>query len=212
MGKVYYTVPLAADDTVIYPEVSDKFKADISFIGTYLPQKRRIFKEQVFPLRNKYNLKLYGQDWTTLSRLVGWIQKIGQYFNIPFLRALQKASLNICDERKVYCSSSISINIHEDYQRRLGGDCNERTFKVPLAGGFEITDDVACIRKYFEVGKEIVVAENIANWFDKIDYYYRNLDERLDIIDAGRKRVLSQHTYKHRVQQLIDIYNASSIR
>lgn len=205
MGVTYHTVPLAADSAVIYPETSDRFRADVSFIGTYLPQKRRIFREQVFPLGNKYDLRLYGQDWTFLSRLKGWGQKAGQYFNIPLLRSLQKPSLDLEDERKIYASSLVSINIHEDYQRTFGGDCNERTFKVPLAGGFEITDDVACIRKYFKAGEEIVIAANTADWFEKIDYYIRNPGERLAIIEAARKRVRAEHTYVHRVQQLLAI-------
>lgn len=209
MGVPYHTLPLAADHTMIYSETAEQYRADVSFIGTYLPQKRRIFREQVFPLGNKYDLRLYGQDWTFFSRLKGWGQRAGQYFNIPVLRSLQKPSLGLEDERKIYASSLVSINIHEDYQRRFGGDCNERTFKVPLAGGFEITDDVNCIRKYFKAGEEIVIAENTADWFEKIDYYIRNPDKRLAIIEAGLKRVQAEHTYVHRAQQLLAIYAAA---
>lgn len=212
MNVTYHTVPLAADHTKIYPEFSNDFAAEISFIGTYLPQKRESFCAQVFPLKSKYDLRLYGQDWTYLSRVKSWIQKAGQFFNVPILRSLQKPSLNLEDERKIYTSSLISINIHEDFQRRYGGDCNERTFKIPLAGGFEITDDVACIRKYFRAGEEIVIAENVSDWFEKIDYYIRHPDERVSIIEAGRKRVLAEHTYVHRVRQLLDIYNSGKTK
>lgn len=207
-GFKHYTILLAADKTMHFPEYSDKFRADISYIGTYLPEKRRFLKEQVFPLKKRYDVKIYGQGWTFFDRVKGFTQKVGQYFNIPYLRSLQKAKLNLEDERKIYSSSTISINIHEDYQKRFGGDCNERTFKIPICGGFEITDDVACIRKYFEEGKEIIIAKNRNDWFEKIDYYMKNPDKRLPIIEAGRKKVLEKHTYHNQVEQIINIYHS----
>lgn len=207
-GYTHHTILLAADKRLHFPEYSEKFKSDISYIGTYLPEKRDFIKQQVFPLRNKYDLRLYGQDWTTFDRIKGFSQKVGQYFNIPYLRALQKPKLELEDERRIYSSSLISINIHEEYQRKFGGDCNERTFKVPACGGFEITDDVACIRKYFEEDKEIVIAKDKDDWFRKIDYYMKNPEKRLPIIEAGRKRVLADHTYHNRVEQMVAIWRS----
>jgi len=204
-GYKIYTVPLAADDTIIYPEYSEQFKADVSFIGTNLSDKRQSFNEMLFPLQKKYDLKLYGQDWTFTDRLLGWVGRGGQYLNLPYFKSFRKPKLNLADERKIYSSSIISVNIHETYQKKFGGDCNERTFKVPLAGGFEITDNVECIKKYFVEDREIIIAKDKKDWFDKIDYYIRNPEKRLKIIEAGRKKVLQDHTYKHRVKQLINI-------
>lgn len=207
-GYPYYTIPLAADKKINFPEFSEKFKADISYVGTYLPEKKNFIKERVIPLKEKYSLRLYGQDWTFYDRVRGFIQKIGQYFDIPIIRSLQKPKLKLEDERRIYNSSLISINIHENYQKEFGGECNERTFKIPLCGGLEITDDVECIRKYFKEGEEIVIAKNKDDWFEKIDYYIKNPEKRLAIIEAGRKKVLSCHTYHNRVEQIINIYNS----
>jgi len=206
-GRKHHTILLAADKMLHYPEQAEQFKADISYIGTYLPQKRSFVREQVLPLKKIYVLKLYGQDWTTLDRTKGFVQKLGQYFNIPILRSLQKPKLGLDDERRIYSSSIISINIHEDYQKKFGGDCNERTFKIPICGGFEITDDVSCIRKYFKEGEEIIIAKDKDDWFDKIGYYIKHPEKRLPIIDAGRKKVLEEHTYHNRVKQIIGIFN-----
>ncbi len=207
-GYVHHTIPLAADKFLHFPEYTERFKADIAYIGTYLPEKREFIREAVFPLSKRYDLKLYGQDWTLYDRGRGFAQKVGQYFNIPYLQSLQKPKLELEDERRVYTSSVISINIHEEYQKKFGGDCNERTFKIPACGGFEITDDVACIRKYFKEGEEIVIASNKDEWFQKIDYYIKNPEKRLPIIEAGRKKVLAEHTYHNRVKQMLEIYNS----
>ncbi|ABE53091.1 CgeB family protein [Methanococcoides burtonii] len=207
-GYKYFTIPLAADKMTLKNEYSKDFIADISYIGTYLPSKRMFFKDCVFPLKHKYDLKLYGQDWTLRDRLMGWVQKFGQYYNIKYLKTIQKPKLQLGDEAKIYSSSKICINVHEEYQKKYGGDCNERTFKIPLCGGFEITDDVACIRKYFEDGKEIIIAKNREDWLEKIDYYMNNPDKRLAIIEAGRDKVLKEHTYHNRVEQMLEIYDS----
>ena len=205
-GYKYQTIPLAADKTMHFPEYSEKFEADISYVGTYLPEKRGFIKERVLPLKKRYDLRLYGQDWMLKDRLAGWGQRIGQYFNIPLLRQLQKPKLRLEDERKIYASSLISINIHKDYQKRFGGDCNERTFKIPACGGFEITDGVACIRRYFKEGEEIVIARDKDDWFEKINYYIKNPEKRIPIIEAGQKKVLTEHTYHNRVRQILNIH------
>lgn len=108
------------------------------------------------------------------------------------------------DERKVYASSVVSLNIHEEHQRLYGSDFNERTFKVIASGGFEICDNVRTLRRYFSED-ELVVAENVDDWFDKIDHYIKHPDERLPIIEAGRKKILAAHTYGHRVEQLVGL-------
>lgn len=204
-GKDYITIPLAADKLVLEPEYDESFAADISFIGTNLPQKRKFFKEWLFPLRKEYDLKLYGQDWNSKDKFVGFATKVGQYYNLPVLKSLQKPSLKLGDEAKIYASSKILVNIHEDYQRQYGGDCNERTFKIPFCGGLEITDEVEIINEYFVEDKEIVIAKNKDEWFEKIRYYYDNPSKAKKIAQAGRKRVLKDHTYHNRAQQIIDL-------
>lgn len=201
----YITIPLAADSITLRPTQEEKFKADISFIGTNLPQKRAFFDEWLFPLGKEYDLRLYGQDWTRIDRYRGLASKVGQYFNTPFLKNIQKPKLQSGDEAKIYASSRILVNLHEDYQRRYGGDCNERTFKIPFCGGFEIMDDIAVAREYFVEDEEIVIAHNKQDWFDKIDYYYNHPDQAEKIALAGQMRAKKDHTYHNRAQDIIKL-------
>ncbi|MFH0829344.1 MAG: glycosyltransferase [Candidatus Kerfeldbacteria bacterium] len=204
-GYAYHTVPLAADAVTLHGFFKDEFASDISYIGTNLPQKKEFFNKYLFPLKVRYRTKIYGQDWNLFDKATGFIQKIGQYYNIPGVKSFKKPPLSLEDEGNIYRSSTISVNIHEDFQREYGGDCNERTFKIPLCGGFEITDDVACIRKYFKEGEEIVIAKNRDEWYDKIDYYLKNPDKRVDIIAKGMQRVQRDHTYHNRARQIIEL-------
>jgi spore maturation protein CgeB len=205
-GYYPYTVLLAADKTIPSPNFSEKFACDVSFIGTYLPEKRKFINEFVFPLREKYDLKLYGRDWTILDRMLNFAHRAGQYYNIPYLRSFKKYAPTLEEERQIHRSSTIALNIHEDYQKRSPGDLNERTFKIPISGGFEISDNVPSLSKYFKDGEELIIAKNRSDWFEKIDYYIKNPNKRIPIIGAGKKKVMRNHTYHNRVQQLLLIY------
>ncbi len=205
-GYKHYTIPLAADKKLHFFEYADKFKCDISFLGTNLPDKREFIRELIKPIKKTYNVKFFGQGWTTRDRVIGSISIAGKYFNIPVLKSLQKPKLALEDERRIYSSSTISLNIHEKYQRELGGDCNERTFKIPACGGFELCDDIRGISEYLKIGKEIVVAKNLDDWIEKIEYFIDKPKERQKIIQAGQTRVLQEHTYNKRVEYVLEIY------
>lgn len=92
-GTDYLTIPLAADSLSLTPTFDERFVADVSFVGTNLPQKRQFFEEWLFPLKKKYDLKLYGQDWSAGDRYLGLAAKVGQYFNVPVLKSIQKPKL-----------------------------------------------------------------------------------------------------------------------
>ena len=123
------------------------------------------------------------------------------------MKNLRKPKLSLEDEAKIYFSSKISINVHEEYQLDFGGECNERTFKIPASGGFQIVDDVAVISKYFKKGEEILVASNNDEWRDMVQHFLQHEDERQMIARAGRERVLSEHTYDHRVRLIESLIN-----
>lgn len=204
-GYPFHTILLAADTKKYFYEHDENYQADISFVGSLLPSKREFVKKHLFPLRKKYDVKIYGSDWTLSNRLLGYVQKAGQYFNIKPLKHIRKLPLPVDDERKVYSSSTISLNIHEDHQRKFGSDFNERTLKIIACGGFEICDNVKVVRKYFDEG-ELVVAENTGDWFEKIDYYLRHPEKRTPIIEAGQRKILKEHTYHSRAKQVVRIY------
>ncbi len=204
-GYKCHKILLAADKVFPNQHFSGDHQADISFIGSYLPERRNFFKEQVLPLKRKYDVKLYVNDMRILDRTTSFAMKVGQYFNIPLLRSLRKNNVSFKEEKKILVSSQIAINFHEDHQKQFG-DFNDRVFKIPISNGFQICDNVETIKKYLKDGEEIVIARDKNDWFEKIDYYIKNPDKRLPIIEMGRKKVLSEHTYHNRVNQMLDIY------
>jgi len=206
-GYKIHTILLAADKTLANVQFNEKFQSDIVFIGSYLHGRREFMKKYILPLRKKYNFKLYCQDLYFYQRISNLIMKAGQYFNIPYIRSFKKNDVTFEEEQQILRSACICLNIHEDFAKKFGMDFNDRTFKIPLFGGFEITDNVAAIKKYLIDGKEIIIANDGEDMLEKIDYYLKNPEKRIPIIEAGRKKVLAEHTYHNRVKQIIDIYN-----
>jgi spore maturation protein CgeB len=66
-------------------------------------------------------------------------------------------------------------------------------------------DDISSARDYFIEGKEIVIAKNKDDWFDKIKYYYDNPKEARLIAQAGQLRAQKDHTYHNRVDMIINL-------
>jgi len=109
-GYKFETILLAANTKKYYYEYDKSFACDISFVGSYLPDKYKFIKSYVKPLMKKYNFKVYGSDWTLGNRMLGLIQKGAQYFNINALKGVREMQLSLEDEHKVYSSSTISLN------------------------------------------------------------------------------------------------------
>lgn len=113
------------------------------------------------------------------------------------------------DERKLYSSVKVCINLHESYKdKTTRGFTNDREFKVPASGGFQISDYIPHLKMFFEPDKEIVLAKTPEEWFSKIEYYIKNEKERRKIQEAGTARVFAEHTYRHRVRRIMEMYNS----
>jgi spore maturation protein CgeB len=206
-GRTFATIHFAADKTLYYREPDERFDCDVCYVGSYLPMKRPFLKKHVLPLREKYDLRIYGSDWTFGNRILGNVQKVGQYFNINPLKKVRSLKLTLADERKLYSSARISLNVHEEQVKIRNCEINERTFKILACGGFQVCDNVPLLRKFFGTD-ELVIAKNIADWFEKIDYFVRNPEKRGLYIEAAHRKVLADHTYHNRVAQLLQPHAA----
>lgn len=204
-GRNFYTIPLACDSFMFNGlKKNNKYASDICFIGTNLNSKKIFFKKNLKKLRKYYNTKVIGQDWTTKDQILGHLQKFGQYYNIKYMKTLRKPKLQLIEEGMYYFNSKICLNVHEDYQLNYGGDCNERTFKIPFCSGFQLVDKVKCIEKYFD-NQELTFYENDDDLFEKINFFLNQTDKRLKMIEKAKKKIIQHHTYLNRVKFIKDV-------
>ena len=101
--------------------------------------------------------------------------------------------------------SKISVNHHG---RVAGGEpyaANLRLFEATGVGALLITDWKDNLCDILEPGKEAVAFRTPAECAELVRYYLEHDEERESIARAGQRRTLREHTYSHRVRELVDI-------
>jgi spore maturation protein CgeB len=58
------------------------------------------------------------------------------------------------------------------------------------------------LEEYFEPGKEIGVFHDDDELVRQVDHWQSNPEERAAVAEAGYRRVLAEHTYDHRFQEI----------
>lgn len=179
MGINVKSLPFASNPLIHY-ELDFNPLFDIGFIGSNSPSKFESIRAYLYPLLRKYPGIILGDRWG------------GQDLVVPPEK-----------NNSFYASVIIAPNIHQPFQRETGADCNDRTFVIPACGGFQIVDNVSCVKKYFNPD-EIVIAEDLQEWFDLFEYFLNAPEERQQYIQKGKNRVLKDHTYFDRLFRLAD--------
>jgi glycosyltransferase involved in cell wall biosynthesis len=87
----------------------------------------------------------------------------------------------------------------------ISNDINYRTFETTGCGTFLLTNYTPGLEKLFDIGKEIVVYNDLNDLDNKVRYYLENDEEREKIAKAGYERSKKDHTYFERTKNLIDI-------
>jgi spore maturation protein CgeB len=83
-----------------------------------------------------------------------------------------------------------------------------RTFEVPGTGGFLLTQRAPDLEHYFDVGREIAVFDGRDELIQQVEHWLSNPEERAQVAEAGRRRVLAEHTYDRR---FTDIFRTAGL-
>lgn len=164
----------------------DTYQCDITNAGNLYPSRAALYKHLT-----KYHFKMWGYPpaiWLKVPEL----EKI----------VMNKAVFNE-DKSKAFLAAKIVLN---NLHPAVIDGVNKRTFEIPACGGFQISSYREATNELFEVGKEIICYQNLNDLKEKIEYYLNpnNEEERLVIAQAGYKRALKEHTYQHRLQQMLN--------
>lgn len=99
-----------------------------------------------------------------------------------------------------YQSSAINFNTTS---LQASYAMNQRIFDVPACGSFILTEQNSTLEELFEPGKEVACYRNVDEIKETTTYWLNNPEARKGIIKAAHNRILDQHTYGHRLVQLI---------
>jgi spore maturation protein CgeB len=133
------------------------------------------------------NIKLYG------NRPPRWADRdIKELFQHKFIVKEEKS--------RVFGEGAACIN---STAMTEGNSINCRAFEIAGAGGLQIMEYRPAIEDCFEPGKEIVTYSSIEELMDKILFYKSNVSASIAIRNAAHSRVISSHTYRHRLEEIL---------
>ncbi|CCO24215.1 CgeB family protein [Maridesulfovibrio hydrothermalis] len=136
----------------------------------------------------QFNPLIVGDSgWHTLLQPGGWryLSSVDYYEDLPAFYPMSKVSFN--------CTS-----------RQMKGAVNQRVFDVPACGGFVLTDYREQMDNLFDPDTEIISYKDVAEIPQMTEKWLADEGGRKKVSDAARKRIISEHTYEHRLINLMD--------
>jgi len=171
-------------------EEKDRYGSDISFAGAGYYNRQQMFEGLL-----DYDFKIWGTHWEGSQALRPIVQNDGAPFSTE-------------EMVKIINASKISLNLHSSAQHEAtdpeGDFVNPRLFEVASCGGFQLVDEREELHSFFEPESEIVTFRNLAELREKIDYYLAHEEERAAIAERAQARALREHTYRHRMAEMLD--------
>jgi len=184
-------LPCAFDPALHRPQIVDRSTRDrlectVGFVGSFYPERGRLLEAM-----QGLEVGIWGWDWEYSRELKSFPE-----------RTWRAKSLAANEAAKVYQLAQICPNLHHS-QTRDGG-LNTRTFEIPASGGFELVDQPAGMDEHFEIGKELITFSSPEHFRELTDYYLAHPEQRQEIVEHGRSRVLRDHTYQKRLEQIFE--------
>lgn len=167
------------------------YGCDLAAVGTFHYYRARMlegFKE--------YDLKIWGSNcppWMTSPIK-------GRYTNY-YVAAEEKA--------KAYLSAKILVNtVH--YCEIEGVNCT--LFEAAGCGAFQIAEWKSSLPELFEPEREVVTFRTHQELKAKVDYYLVHPAERQEIANRAYTRAHREHTYKKRLEKMLEILRLDTER
>ncbi|MBI5922466.1 MAG: glycosyltransferase [Betaproteobacteria bacterium] len=107
------------------------------------------------------------------------------------------------DMYRVLARSQVTLNRHIDVAENNAN--NMRLYEATGVGALLITDRKDNLGELFAADKEVVVYSSREEAAELIKHYLANPEEAIAIAKAGQLRTLSEHTYAHRMRELVPI-------
>lgn len=137
-------------------------------------------------LSSKYQVKLYSNDKDERLKNVDLCGYVDYHTQMP----------------AVFANSNINLNIS---LRTIQSGIPLRVLDILGCGGFAISNYQSEIAEFFQIGQEIEVYTSLEELFEKVVFYMDHEDLRLQIAQAGLRRIQKDFTYEDRIKTMLNI-------
>ena len=185
LGRTVDVLAFAADPSVYRPiKTRDQYRANVVFAGTATPRRERLLTDLV-----EFGLALWGPGWRRTA-----------------LKDYCRGEAPSTEEYlKAYAGATVAVNIHhalvENDPREAS--CNQRLFELAALGAAQVVDDRGDLPRYFEAQREVAVFRDSPELKARVRELLEAPSEADRLGQAARSRLLQDHTYMHRMRQLL---------
>ena len=130
--------------------------------------------EPVRALIEHFDVHVYGEAWEEHG-----IRSRGAIYGDDSLAALRSARSSVVLSRTRSGHEIVKVGV----------------FNFLAAGGFVVTEHLPELENYFDVGRELITFKSTAEMVERIQYFLTHPDERQEIVEKGRDRVLRDYTW-----------------
>jgi spore maturation protein CgeB len=151
-----------------------------------------LYRLECIKMLGEFDLHIHGDcGWNSLldQKNIKILPPLNYYRELPLL----------------YNACKINFNATS---RQMKEAVNQRVFDVPACGAFLLTDYQKSLDELFEVGREIIVYKERGEIPGLVKYYLDNPGKREAVAGKGMERVVKEHTYKHRLDVMINAMKA----
>jgi len=209
VGLEHYLESIA----LLLSTVLEKYQADVSLdveeelripLARYPLPDNRTFDQLLFIARHTvgflYRKKLVSELCNRYDDFMVFGDKYWPLF-VPRERVSRKVGYytNLCE---TYRQTQVNVDSNRVVIR---DGCTQRVFDTLAAESFVITSNKPVIHEFFETTgqrREISVFYSFADFLEKTAFYVTHEKECRAIAHRGRKKVLGEHTYRHRITSM----------
>ena len=194
-------LPMAADPSLhrlleLSRDDREEYGSDVSFVGAGYANRREIFPRLV---GRDWRFKLWGNEWDGATGLTSVLQRNGA-----------RIDTDTC--QKVFNASAVNLNLHSWAGAGFDPDgdfVNPRTFELAACGAFQLTDRRSLMPDLF-TEHEIATLSSPDELPLEITRWLREPEQRAAMATQARRRVLAEHTYGHRMRDLLSRIGVTS--
>jgi len=185
----------ALDPSTHHPVPPDpRFAGDLGFLGNRLPDREARVEEFFLAAAQdlpKKTFLLGGSGWGD-KQLPDNVRYVGHVYTR--------------DHNAFNCTPTAVLNVNRESMARYGFSPPTRVFEAAGAGACLITDHWEGIELFLEPDREVIVAQSGPQVAERLDELSRTKARELG--RAARQRVLAEHTYDHRAEQVEELLDA----
>jgi spore maturation protein CgeB len=179
-------------------ELTDRMKehygCDVSFVGCWSSKKETLLAGVVRGCPD-LDVRVWGPGWGRSG---------------PAVRQRWQGRGAYGDELAIiYCASKINLGLVSEAGggTKVGDLVTARTWQVPASGAFMLHEDTLELSRYFQPGREVGVFTSALDLPAKLRFFLDNQEERMRVLEAGRRRCLdADYTYLGAVQAILQFH------